>query len=147
MTPPTPRHNKTPGLPRLQPLLISVDPARDTPKVLKEYLKGCFYLVVSTDSIFLTIADFHPRILGLTGTDEQLHQVTKAYRVYYSAAPVDEDNEYLVSYVTYYLWEYRLTQKFCYFFCAGGSHYCPGGAFDTPTRWDTNDFTLFLVAG
>lgn len=30
----------TKGLPLLQPLLISVDPERDTPEVLKAYLKG-----------------------------------------------------------------------------------------------------------
>ena len=49
-------------------------------------------------SLFFFIpSEFHPRILGLTGTTDQIHDVTKAYRVYYSAGPVDDDDEYLVS--------------------------------------------------
>ena len=45
------------------------------------------------------IIEFHPRILGLTGTNEEVHQATKAYRVYYSMAPADDDNDHLVSIV------------------------------------------------
>ena len=32
--------DKTKGLPNLQPLFITVDPVRDTPAVMKKYLKG-----------------------------------------------------------------------------------------------------------
>ena len=40
--------------------------------------------------------DFHPRILGLTGTQEQIDSVTKSYRIYYSKSAKDSDNDYLV---------------------------------------------------
>jgi len=43
------------------------------------------------------LLDFHPRILGLTGSHDQLHDVTKAFRVYHSPSPKDDDGDYLVS--------------------------------------------------
>ncbi len=50
----------------IQPVFISIDPARDTPDVLKQY-----------------VANFHPRLMGLTGTAEEVAAVAKAYRVFY----------------------------------------------------------------
>ncbi len=62
---------------RVQPLLVSIDPARDKPAALKEY-----------------VVAFHPRIVGLTGSDEQIAAVAKAYRVYYGKGPVDAEGNY-----------------------------------------------------
>ena len=54
---------------RIQPVFVSIDPARDTPQVLKPY-----------------VANFGPRLVGLTGTDAQIAGIAKAYRVYYAKA-------------------------------------------------------------
>ena len=51
----------------VRPVFISVDPDRDNVGQLRHYAQ-----------------DFHPRILYLTGTQDQLRKVTKAYRVYFS---------------------------------------------------------------
>ena len=56
---------------KVQPLFITVDPARDTPAVLKDYM-----------------SNFYPGFLGLTGTPDQVATAAKGYRVYYAKAPV-----------------------------------------------------------
>jgi protein SCO1 len=61
-----------PAAGKLQPLLITVDPERDTAPVLKEYLTA-----------------FDPRILGLTGTPEQVEKALRSFRVYASKRPQD----------------------------------------------------------
>ncbi|MFC3676187.1 SCO family protein [Ferrovibrio xuzhouensis] len=56
---------------KVQPILITVDPERDTAPVLKEYVQA-----------------FHKRLVGLTGTPEQIAKVAKEYRVYYQKVPL-----------------------------------------------------------
>jgi len=52
---------------RLQPIFITVDPKRDTPAVVKQY-----------------VAAFTPKLLGLTGTPDEIAKVANEYRVYYA---------------------------------------------------------------
>jgi cytochrome oxidase Cu insertion factor (SCO1/SenC/PrrC family) len=52
---------------KIQPIFITIDPQRDTPEVMKQY-----------------VANFYPRLTGLTGSSEEIAAVAKAYRVYYS---------------------------------------------------------------
>ncbi|XP_026180958.1 protein SCO1 homolog, mitochondrial [Mastacembelus armatus] len=71
--------DKIKSLPNLTPILITIDPDRDTPEALAAYVK-----------------EFSPKLIGLTGTAAQVEQVSRSYRVYYSQGPKDEDNDYIV---------------------------------------------------
>lgn len=51
---------------KVQPLFVSVDPARDTPQVLRAFT-----------------ANFHPRLIGLTGTPDELARMARAYGASY----------------------------------------------------------------
>lgn len=55
---------------RIQPIFITIDPERDTPEALKNYV-----------SLFM------PELIGLTGTQEQIDAVKKAYKVYATKVP------------------------------------------------------------
>ena len=52
---------------QVQPVFITVDPQRDTPAVVKQFT-----------------ASFSPRLIGLTGTPDQIAAVARAYRVYHA---------------------------------------------------------------
>jgi protein SCO1/2 len=65
---------------RVQPVFITTDPARDTPEVLRRFAGA-----------------FHPRLIALTGTPEEIGRVARAYGVYYEArAPQPGSRDYLV---------------------------------------------------
>jgi protein SCO1/2 len=61
------------------PIFITVDPERDTPEVMKAY-----------------VSNFHPRMVGLTGTPAEIAAVARAYRSYYKKAPGGEPDAYLM---------------------------------------------------
>jgi protein SCO1/2 len=61
-----------PDAEKMSALFISVDPERDTPGKLKDYLQS-----------------FHPRISALTGTQAEIDAVTKTYKAYAKKVPLD----------------------------------------------------------
>lgn len=64
---------------KLVPILVTVDPARDTPAVMKDYA-----------------AAFHPKMVGLTGSPEQVAAAMKAFKVYGARAKGGDDASYTV---------------------------------------------------
>jgi len=60
-------------------VFITVDPERDTSKLIKGYVEN-----------------FGPTYIGLTGTQEQIAQVARAYRVYYQKVPSKDGGPYLM---------------------------------------------------
>lgn len=67
---------------QVQMIFISVDPERDTPQAMKNYT-----------------ALFHPKLIGLTGTEEQVEAAKKAYKVY--SAKVGTGNDYSVDHTSF----------------------------------------------
>lgn len=65
------------------PVFISIDPARDTPDVVGDFA-----------------SNMHPKMIGLTGSPEQVKAASAAYRTYYKAHEAVDD-EYLVDHSTF----------------------------------------------
>lgn len=72
-------------------LFITIDPARDTQEKLAAYL-----------------SNFHPELIGLTGTDEEIATAAKSYRVYYNRADQNDHlkdevskNDYIMDHSVY----------------------------------------------
>jgi protein SCO1/2 len=101
------------------PVFITVDPERDTVEQVRDYVKGvclsvCAHvpqfliikplelLLISSHSLYcpllmnyLCFPEFHPDLIGLTGTTDEVRQVARAYRVYYMKTE-EEGSDYLV---------------------------------------------------
>ncbi|SPN99965.1 probable SCO1 protein precursor [Cephalotrichum gorgonifer] len=68
------------------PVFVTCDPARDGPKELKQYL-----------------SEFHPKLVGLTGTYDQIKAMCKTYRVYFSTPQhATPGEDYLVDHSVYF---------------------------------------------
>ncbi len=65
------------------PIFISIDPKRDTSEVMAEYSEW-----------------IHPKMKGLTGSQEQVKAASKAYRTYYKLHPDEGNGFYLVDHST-----------------------------------------------
>lgn len=68
---------------KVQPIFVTVDPARDTPAVLKQFVSA-----------------FHPRLIGLTGTPTQIAEVARRYGVSFRAQDAGGAAGYLVDHAT-----------------------------------------------
>ena len=64
------------------PVFVSIDPERDTPEVIGDFVN--FH---------------HPKMIGLTGSKDQIDQVSKVYKTYYKAQKSNDDL-YLVDHST-----------------------------------------------
>ncbi len=64
---------------KLVPIFVSVDPARDTPEVMRRYT-----------------ANFHPKIVGLTGSEQEIAAVARRYAVYHGKGE-EANGQYLVN--------------------------------------------------
>lgn len=97
------------------PVFISVDPERDTVEQVREYVKGkfCFdvkiqcnairyqlksfyqFLYWKLTAIAFHFSEFHPKLIGLTGSPDEIKKTARAYRVYYMKTE-EEGSDYLV---------------------------------------------------
>lgn len=65
--------------PKVAPIFITIDPARDTPAAIKPF-----------------VAAFHPRLVGLTGTPGQIEAVAKSFGVYAKKVETGDPENYLM---------------------------------------------------
>lgn len=68
----------------VQPVFISIDPERDTPEVLKDFAEN-----------------LHPKMVGLTGTPDQVKAASLAYKTYYKKQEGDDPQFYLMDHSTF----------------------------------------------
>ncbi len=65
---------------KVQPIFVTVDPKRDTPEVLKQFVSA-----------------FHPRLIGLTGDEKAIADVSKSFAVYAQRVEGSSAENYLIS--------------------------------------------------
>jgi cytochrome oxidase Cu insertion factor (SCO1/SenC/PrrC family) len=73
------------GAKGVQPIFVSVDPERDTVAQMKTYAQN-----------------FHPRLLALTGSPDQVAAAANAYRIFYEKVKAEDGgNDYLVDHSSF----------------------------------------------
>jgi protein SCO1/2 len=68
----------------VQPLFVTLDPERDTPGVLREY-----------------VAAFHPRFVALRGSDEATRKVALSYKVFYEKVRPPQAGMYFIDHAAF----------------------------------------------
>lgn len=63
----------------VQTIMVSLDPERDTPQKLADY-----------------VTHFHPSFIGITGTEQDIAQVTSLYGIFYQVQPGSDATGYLI---------------------------------------------------
>jgi len=69
---------------KVVPIFVTIDPERDTPKVLKGYAEN-----------------FHARLVALSGTSAAVAKAAKAYRIYYAKSRTKGGKDYLMDHSTF----------------------------------------------
>lgn len=73
-----------PEVEKVAPLFITVDPERDTAEFMADY-----------------VANFHPSLIGLTGTVEHVAEVARRYKVYYAKSRKSAGDDYLMDHTSF----------------------------------------------
>ncbi len=68
----------------ITPIFVTVDPERDTKDVMAKYVEM-----------------YHPRLIGLTGTPDQIKQTAKAYKIYYAKVDDPQMTEYTMDHSSF----------------------------------------------
>lgn len=69
---------------QVQPVFVTIDPERDTPEMMADYVDL-----------------FHPRMIGLTGSMEQVAELANQFRVYYQKVEDDDFQYYLMDHTSF----------------------------------------------
>lgn len=77
-----------PDADRVQVLMVTVDPERDTPEILKQYVTA-----------------FDPRFLALTGTPAEIRAAAASFKAYYAKIPTEGDNYTMDHTAAFYLFD------------------------------------------
>jgi protein SCO1/2 len=73
-----------PAAREVQPVFVTLDPARDTPAVLREYA-----------------AAFHPRFIALTGSEDEVRRVATDFKVFFEKVALPATQTYAIDHTAY----------------------------------------------